>query len=139
MLTGFQIPFAEYVRNIHVDSNYHFFFDSVETPCMWKASITSSSVTFPEDSFLHEGFHHENEPGSSGLGKCFSRPYFLKFIISCCCCRCIYCYCYYDYLFIYIYFIFSFYICQLCVTVERNQQPVPMLLKTCITQIGGHP
>ena len=35
---------------------------------MWKASITSSSVIFPEDSFLHEGFHHENEPGCSGLG-----------------------------------------------------------------------
>ena len=66
--------FAEYVRNIHVDSNYHFV--SVETSFTWKASITSSSVIFSEDSFLHEGFHHENEPGCFRLGRCFSRPYF---------------------------------------------------------------
>ena len=58
-----------------------FFFDSVETPFTWKASITSSSVIFPEDSFLHEHFHDENEPGCSGLGRYFSRPYFLVVVV----------------------------------------------------------
>lgn len=53
-----------------------FLFDSVEIPYTWNDSITTSSVIFPEDSFLYEGFHHDGCPGS---GRYFSRPYFLNF------------------------------------------------------------
>ena len=81
-----------------------FFFNSVETPLRGKLQ-SPAPLLYSQNLLLHKGFHHENEPGCSGLGRCFSRPYFL--IYNCYCCWCIYCYCYYYYFFIYIsFFIF---------------------------------
>ena len=114
-----------------------FFFNSVETPFTWKASITSSSFIFPEDSLLHQGLHHENEPGCSGLGRCFSRPYF---IISCCVVVDVFIVI--VIIIICLFYSFILYMSTLyCYRMKMwiVQQPVHMLLKTCIAQIRGHP
>ena len=119
-----------------------FFFDSVETTFTWKASITSSSVILPVDSYLHEGFHHENEPGCSGLGRCFSRPYFNWLLLLLLMYLLLLLLLLFVYLYYFIYCILSFYMSTLyCCRMKMwiVQQPVPMLLKTCIDQIGGHP
>ena len=78
IFTGFHIPLSVSEISMFIQIII-VLFDSVEIPYTWNYSITTSSVIFPEDSFLYERFHHENEPGCPGSGRYFSRPYFLNF------------------------------------------------------------
>ena len=55
-------------------SNYHFFFDSVEAPFTWK--LSPAPLLYSQRIHFSTRVFNENEPGCSGSGRCFSRPYF---------------------------------------------------------------